>query len=46
MAKACERLEFAGKNNALDEAEDLLTDVEKELNVLLALLNDKLSKAA
>jgi len=46
MAKACERLEFAGKNNALDEAEELLTDVEKELNVLLALLNDKLSKAA
>ena len=46
MAKACERLEFAGKENALDGAEKLLIDVEKEFNVLLEILNNKLSKAA
>ena len=40
MAKACERLEFAGKNSALEEAETLLTDVEKEFSVLLKVLNN------
>ena len=46
MAKACERLEFAGKNNVLEGAEDLLNNIENELDVLLKILSNKPSKAA
>jgi len=46
MAKACERLEFAGKDNALEGADELLADIENELNVLLEILSNESSRAA
>ena len=46
MAKACQRLELAGKNNDLENAEQLVNYVEKEFKILLKILNNKLSKAA
>ena len=46
MAKACELLEFAGKDDALVGAEKLLIDVEKEFSVLLEILKRNISKAA